>query len=139
MRQFVLLDTGPLVALLKQQDHYHEWAKSEWAKISPPLLTCEAVITEACFLMREVYGGQESVLAMLQRRVIQISFHLHEETAALEQLLVRYRSVPMSLADACLVRMAEQYSGSALLMLDSDFQVYRKDRNQVIPVIMPGV
>ncbi|XPM58921.1 MAG: type II toxin-antitoxin system VapC family toxin [Leptolyngbya sp. IPPAS B-1204] len=139
MRQSVLLDTGPLVALLKQQDHYHEWAKAEWANIKPPLLTCESVITEACFLMRDVYRGQEVVLALLQRGAVQISFRLDEEVAALERLLTRYRSVPMSLADACLVRMAEQYRGSAILTLDSDFQIYRKDTNQVIPVIMPPV
>jgi uncharacterized protein len=138
MRQSVLLDTGPLVALLKQQDHHHQWAKAEWAKISPPLLTCEAVITEACFLMRKVYRGQEVVLELLQRGVVHIPFRLDEETAALENLLTCYHSVPMSLADACLVRMAEQYKSSAILTLDRDFEIYRKDKNQVIPVIMPS-
>jgi uncharacterized protein len=79
MKQRVLLDTGPLVALLKRQDQFHEWTKAEWATIQPPFLTCEAVIVEACFLMREIYGGQEAVLTLLQREAVQISFRLDEK------------------------------------------------------------
>ena len=139
MRQRVLLDTGCLVALLKPQDHWHDWVKTELATIEQPLLTCEAVISEACFLLRRVYAGDETILSMIAEGYIQIPFRLDEETTAIRRLMIRYRSVPMSLADACLVRMAEQYSGSAILTLDSDFQIYRKDRNQVIPVVMPGV
>ncbi len=52
-------------------------------------------------------------------------------------LLTRYQSVPISLADACLVRMAEQYEASFILTLDSDLRIYRKNRNEIIPVIMP--
>lgn len=62
MKQQVLLDTGPLVAFTNRRDRYYEWAKTEWALISPPLLTCEAVITEACFLLQTLYGGAEAVL-----------------------------------------------------------------------------
>jgi predicted nucleic acid-binding protein len=137
MSQRVLLDTGPVVALLKHQDHFHDWAKNEWAKIQPPFLTCEAVISEACFLVRDVYMGQEAVLSFLSRQVVQVPFRLTEEANAVGGLLTRYRSVPMSLADACLVRMAEVYAGSSILTLDSDFQIYRINRNQVIPVRMP--
>jgi predicted nucleic acid-binding protein len=50
----------------------------------------------------------------------------------------RYASVPMSLADACLVRMSEVYENSQIITLDSDFTIYRKQRNQTIPVIMPN-
>ncbi len=49
----------------------------------------------------------------------------------------RYQSVPMSIADACLVRMSEIYTQSSVITLDSDFRIYRKNRNQEIPVIMP--
>jgi uncharacterized protein len=87
--------------------------------------------------MRDVYMGQESVLSLLNRGAVQISFDLDEEAMVIQELLTRYRSVPMSLADACLVRMAEQYADSSVLTLDSDFLIYRKSKNQAIPVIMP--
>jgi uncharacterized protein len=139
MRRQVLLDTGPLVASLRQQDQFYQWAKAQCAEIQPPLLTCEAVIVEACFLLRYTHMGQEAVLEPIERGAVQIAFCLEEETAAVKQLLTRYQSVPMSLADACLVRMAEQYDRSPILTLDHDFQIYRKDKNQAIPVISPAV
>ncbi len=137
IRQRVLLDTGPLVASLDRRDHFHNWVTAELATIEPPLLTCEAVISEACFLLRNVYPGQEAVISLVNTRIIQIPFRLDEEADILGELLTRYQSVPMSLADACLVQMAEQYSESVLLTLDSDFRIYRKNRSQMIPVIMP--
>lgn len=137
MKQRVLLDTGPLVAYLKRQDRFNDWATTELTRIEPPLLTCEAVIVEACFLLRNTYQGQEMVISLLGTGRIQIPFRLSEEAAVVEALLNRYQSVPMSLADACLVRMAERHPGSELLTLDSDFRIYRKNQNQVIPVIMP--
>lgn len=137
MRRRVLLDTGPLVAFLKRQDHFYSWVTEEWARIEPPLLTCEAVISEACFLLRNVYGGQEAVICLIDTGVVQISFRLAEEARVVGELLTRYQSVPMFLADACLVRMAERYSNSSLLTLDSDFRIYRKNKSQIISVIMP--
>ena len=137
MRRQVLLDTGPVVAFLKRQDQFHSWITQEWATIEPPLLTCEAVISEACFLLRNVYGGKQAVISLVNSGVVQIPFRLDEEASLINELLTRYQSVPMSLADACLVRMAEQYAESMLLTLDSDFRIYRKNRNQIIPVIMP--
>lgn len=138
MRQQVLLDTDPLVALVNRRDRFHQWVKTEWKQIEPPLLTCEAVITEASFLLRRVYGGQKAVMSLMEQNTIQIPFHLEEEVARVGELLNRYQSVPISLADACLVRMAEQYVSSYLLTVDSDFNIYRKERNQLISVIMPS-
>ncbi|OCR00677.1 pilus assembly protein [Oscillatoriales cyanobacterium USR001] len=137
MRQRVLLDTGPLVALLDRSDRYHNWATREWANIELPLLTCEAVVTEACFLLKRVYGGEATVISFIDRGTINISFSLNEEVVAVGELLNRYQSVPMSLADACLVRMAELFDESELLTLDSDFLIYRKNRNQNIAAIAP--
>ena len=56
---------------------------------------------------------------------------------AFEELLRRYRNVPMSLADACLVRLSELYGDCAVLTLDSDFRIYRRHGRQVIPVLAP--
>lgn len=137
MRRQVLLDTGPLVAFFSRRDEFHSWATAAWATIEPPLLTCEAVLVEACFLLQTLYPGQAAVISLVNTGVLQISFRLDEEAALISEMLTRYQSVPMSLADACLVRMAEQYSSSSLLTLDSDFRIYRKNKNQLIPVIMP--
>jgi predicted nucleic acid-binding protein len=137
MRRQILLDAGPLVAFLKPQDQFHPWVVQELERIAKPLLTCEPVVTEACFLLRNTYAGEETVLSLIADGYIQIPFRLEEEVISVKELLSRYRSVPMSLADACLVRMAEQYAGRSVLILDSDFQIYRKGKNQIIPVIMP--
>ena len=57
MRKKVLIDTGCLVAFINQREKLHSWTIEEWKMIEPPLLTCEAVITEACFLLQDVYAG----------------------------------------------------------------------------------
>jgi predicted nucleic acid-binding protein len=137
MKRGVLLDTGPLVAVINRRDQFHGWVKTQWANIEPPLLTCEAVISEACFLLRNVYGGQEAVINLVKNGVIDIPFKLDEEAVIIGELVKTYQSVPMSLADACLVRMSEQYVDSFLLTFDSDFLIYRRHKNQLIPVIMP--
>lgn len=137
MRRQVLLDTGPLVAFLDRRDAFHEWAKKELSAIAPPLLTCEAVLTEACFLLGKLYQGQETAMALVRSERLQVAFRLAGEALSVGSLLVRYQSVPMSLADACLVRMAEQYSESQVLTLDSDFTIYRKNGRQTIPISWP--
>jgi uncharacterized protein len=137
MRQQVLIDTGPLVALINRRDKFHRWITGEWNKIEPPILTCEAVLVEACFLLRNIYSGQEAVISLVNTGIIQVPFHLQEEASRTGELLARYQSVPMSLADACLVRMAELHPESTLLTLDSDFRIYRKNRYDIIPAIMP--
>ena len=100
MKRKVILDTGPLVALLNLRDTYHNWAKAQFAEIEPPLLSCEAVISEACFLLRALHGGTRTVLDLLNRGIVEIPFHLDEEADPVMHLLTRYASVPMALADA---------------------------------------
>jgi uncharacterized protein len=133
----VLLDTGPLVAFLSRRDKYHRWSVNQFSRTSGPVLTCEPVLTEACFLMAKLTNGSESVLKLVETGLIRIGFDLEPELTAIRKLVVRYVNVPMSLADACLVRMSEQYSGGTVLTIDSDFKIYRKHGRQVIPVIMP--
>jgi uncharacterized protein len=137
VRRRVLLDTGPLVALLSHRDRYHEWAKLQLAEIAPPLLCCEPVLSEACFLLRAVSGGSYAVMELLRRRLIEVAFHLEDQVEAVARLVRKYSAVPMSLADACLVRMAEISPQSAVLTLDRDFRIYRKSGRHVLPVIMP--
>ncbi|MEM8639726.1 MAG: pilus assembly protein [Cyanobacteria bacterium P01_G01_bin.54] len=137
MKQRVVIDTGPLVSALDRRDQWHSWSVAQLDLIQPPLLTCEAVISEAHFLLGRVFGGRDALLGLLTEGFVRIPWQLSEELVSVNVLLKQYESVPMSLADACLVRMVEQYSESQILTLDSDFQIYRMNRDQVIPVIMP--
>jgi predicted nucleic acid-binding protein len=133
-----LLDTGPLVALLNRRDRYHDWARRELDTHRPPLLTCEPVLSEACYLLRADAKGPAAVLELVRRGALRVAFDLDQEAAAVQRLLASYADVPMDLADACLVRMAEQNPASFLLTLDTDFRIYRMHGRQVIPLRMPG-
>ena len=133
----VVVDTGPIVASLHRRDRYHEWAWQVLSELPAPLLTCEAVLSEACFLLRRIPRGQEAVLELLARGLLRVPFRLADEQAAVAGLLRRYASVPMSLADACLVRMTEQLDDVVLVTLDSDFRIYRRHGRRTVPVRMP--
>lgn len=137
MRQATLLDTGPLVAALNARDVHHAWASARWAELEAPMLTCEAVVAEACHLLRRTAGGSAAVVELVQRGVIAPSFSLEEEATSVVRLMKRFADVPMSLADACLVRMAELDPGSRVLTIDSGFHVYRTQGRRVVPTIMP--
>ena len=137
MRERVILDTGPLVAFINGRDRYHEWAKMQWAEMNPPLLTCEAVLSEACFLFRGLDGGDRAVLELLHRKVLDIPFRLVEYVSQIAWLLKKYADIPMSLADACLVRMTGLYPDSPVLTLDTDFNIYRRNKHNVIPTLSP--
>ena len=139
MRTRVIVDTGPIVAFLNQRDHYHRWAVQELSKLQPPLLTCEAVLSEACFLMRRFGDGARSVMELVRRGLILTEFNLSDEVEPIDKLLAKYKDVPISLADVCLVRMSEQLSQSIVFTLDSDFRLYRKHGRQVIPTRMPKI
>jgi len=134
----VIVDTGPLVALLNTRDAHHAWAREALDQIDPPIATCEAVLSEACFLVRNIKGGADAVLELVTRGIIKVDFHFETEVGSVRKLMSRYASVPMSLADACLVRMSELDARSSVLTLDSDFKVYRRNKRQVIPVISPA-
>ncbi len=133
----ILLDTGPLVAFLNKNDEHHEWVISRFTDITPPLLTCESVLSEACFLLRNFDYGATKIMTLVERQLITLPFRLEDELAAIKELLRKYKDLPMSLADACLVRMSEQTTGSTVFTLDRDFKIYRKNKRMVIPTIMP--
>lgn len=133
----LLVDAGPLVALLSERDRHHEWAKQAFAGAAPSVRTCEAVLSEAWHLLRLTRRGQPALLELVERGLVSIDFALAAELVAVRRLVTRYRDRPMSLADACLVRMAELYDEAAVLTIDADFTIYRKNGRQVIPLIAP--
>jgi predicted nucleic acid-binding protein len=133
----LLLDTGPLVALLSQDDRYHTWIREVLAEEHEPLLTCEAVLSEACFLLRRNGNDPELALRLVERGVVRLAFDLAAEFANVHALFTRYRNVPASLADACLVRMSELHPGARVVTLDADFLIYRKSRGRAVQVLTP--
>lgn len=130
-----LVDTGFIVALLHRRDRHHAWAASQASEFPPPWRTCEAVLSEAFHLLGQ--HGLAGLTALLSRHAIAASFQLHQEQKPVLTLMEKYRAVPMSLADACLVRMTETLVDSVLLTTDTDFRIYRRHSRQVIPSIMP--
>ncbi len=137
MKNNIIIDTGVIVALVNRSEKNHDWVINTLKGLSLPFLTCESVITESCFLLRKISGGEEVVLNLIDSNKLQIPFNLSKEVTEIKQLMKQYQSVPMSLADACLVRMSELIRGSSVFTLDSDFRIYRQYKNQIIPVIMP--
>lgn len=126
----VLLDTGCIVALLDRSETRHPECVDVLGDLDAPLVTCEAVIAESCYLLRGVRGAPEAVLDNVERGVFQIPLRLAQSAAAVRALMKRYRNVPMDLADACLVHLAGEVGTGRILTLDADFDVYRWRRNR---------
>ena len=134
----LVIDTGPLVALLNRRDRHHAWIRGLLDTVEPPLYTCEAVLSESCFLLRRIAGAEAALLTLVARDVVRVEFGLGAEAGAVTALMQKFANVPMSLADACLVRMTELEPASTIVTLDHDFRVYRRLKRQVVPVVMPG-
>ena len=127
----VLLDTGPLVALLSRNDVNHDRARHMFADCAPPFRCCEAVVAEACFLMRQVHAtGPADVAALGARGVFSIAISAQEHWANLAALLKKYADRPISFADACLIRCAEIHQEARIATFDSDFGVYKWARHR---------
>jgi uncharacterized protein len=133
----ILADTGPLVAYIVQTDEHHRWAFATFGSFYEPICTCEAVISEVLFLLRSADLGIETFLQMLERGAIKINFSMEENRADILNLLRKYADQPMSLADACLVRMAELNHNCQIFTTDRDFLVYRRKGRSVIPLLAP--
>lgn len=135
MKPPVLLDTGPLVALLNRREKLHQRVKAVLSQVPAPLLTVEPVVAEALFLLRPVPGGAQAVLSMLRNGFLRIPFALAPEAGDIADLMTRFASVPMSLADACLVRLVELMPDASVFTFDSDFTIYRARKSRVIQLL----
>lgn len=134
----VIVDTGPLVAMLVRTDDHHAWTIERLRELPPPFVTCEPVLAEAAHLVRRIPHGIERFVDLLHSDLLRVDLDLMAERAAIGRLLRKYADRPMSLADACLVRLAELNERSAVFTTDSDFTVYRKHGRRTIPLITPN-
>jgi uncharacterized protein len=132
----VLVDTGFLVALLSRRDAHHAWAAAQSPAHPPPWRTCDAVLSEGFHLLGT--RGAAPLVSLLRRRAVVVGFDLGADLESVLALMGKYAGVPMSLADACLVRMTETLPDPVLLTTDADFRVYRRHGRQTIPARLPA-
>ena len=131
----VLVDAGFLIALLSRRDSHHRWAATQARQFAPPWNTCEAALSEAFHLLGE--RGRPGLDALLRRAAVVPAFELAAELQRVLDLTQKYAHVPMSLADACLVRMSEIVADPVLLTTDTDFRLYRRHSRHVVPCVTP--
>ena len=136
MARNVIVDAGFLVALLSRRDSHHQWAVRQAPGHAPPWRTCEAVLSETFHLLGA--RGAPGLSALLRRRAVIAAFDLGNDVESVLKLLQKYADVPMSLADACLVRMTETLPDPIILTTDSDFRIYRRHSRQRVPCMMPS-
>jgi len=137
MSRTVLRDTGPLVAFLAADSINSAWARDQWDRLEASMLTCEPVLTEAAFILKREGADTDAIFTLLERKVLRIGIKVEDELPDLRALMRRSRNRPMSLADACLVRMSELHGGAEVFTLDSDFRIYRRHGNKAIPLLTP--
>ena len=131
----LLADAGFLIALLSRRDRHHPWAAAQPPSLPPPWKTCDAVLSEAFHLLGA--RGRPSLTALLRRGAVVPAFDLADELDRVLNLMQKYADVPMSLADACLVRMSETLPDPVILTTDTDFRIYRRHGRQVVPCMTP--
>jgi predicted nucleic acid-binding protein len=130
-----IVDTGPLVAFIDRAERHHHWVVERIGELEVPLLVCEPVLAEAMHLLARLPRAQDALFGLLENGALRIAFRVEEHVPALHRLHRKYRDQPMSLADACIVRMAELHDRHAVLTLDSDFSVYRKHGREPLVLI----
>lgn len=128
-----IADAGLLIALANSRDVHHEWARRVAEEVTEPLLTCEPVLAEAAFHLRNVV----LVLELISEELIALSFDCRDHLPQLAALAKRYADRQPDLADLCLIRMSELYPNHRVITVDQDFRIYRRNKREVIPLISP--
>lgn len=138
MTQGLLVDAGPLVAVLSRRDRHHQACLEVLKEIRRPLLSTWMPVTEAMYLLDFSIAAQGALLEMIERGTLQILELVREDLAAMHKLMRKYRDQPMDFADASLVQVADRLSLTEIFTLDRrDFDVYRLSRNRAFR-ILPG-
>ena len=119
-----------IVALLDRSERNHDHCVEIIKSVVQPLVTCEAVIAESCYLLRRVSGAAEAILENVEKSIFQVPFSIPRSVAAVRRLMLKYRDYQIDFADACLIRLAEELNTGEILTLDSDFHVYRWRKNK---------
>ncbi len=139
MTQWAIADTGPLVAYFDRRERHHGWAVAQFERLAAPLLVCEPVLTETLFLLSRQPAAGDALLNLVEQGILTLGFRLDEHVGAVRALRRKYVDLPMSLADACVVRMSEIHPRRLVLTLDSDFNVYRRNGTEPLSLLSPEV
>jgi uncharacterized protein len=131
-----LLDSGVIVALLDRSERFYVACAKAIRELEAPLVTCEAVIAESCYLLRNLPGAPEAVIENVAAGIFQIPFQLSQEAVCLRQILRKYRDREIDLADACLIRLADEFETADILTLDKDFAIYRWGKNKPFRILL---
>ena len=135
MAASVLVDAGFLIAFLSDRDNHHNWALAQSGHVLLPWKTCEPALSEAFHILAQ--EGRSALASLMRRSAVISAFALNDQREAVLKLMQKYADVPMSLADACLVRMTEVLPDPIVLTTDSHFRIYRRHSRQVVPCAMP--
>jgi predicted nucleic acid-binding protein len=130
-----IVDSGALTALLGSREEHHRWPRETLLRQPEPCFTCEAALSEALFLLREPYA--RALEQVLRQKYLRLGLSLEDDLLEVLDLRVKYVDVPMSLADACLVRLSETLPDPVVLTTDADFKIYRRYGRQGVPCVMP--
>jgi predicted nucleic acid-binding protein len=132
-----LVDAGPLVALIDSDDAYHDACVIASASIRTPMLTVWPVFAEAMYLVRRVHDGHDRLWDTFENGTFQIADLDAEDCARMRHLMRKYRDLPMDLADAALVALAERERTNHIFTIDRrGFSVYKPagmKRFEIIP------
>jgi predicted nucleic acid-binding protein len=125
----ILVDTGPLVALIHEDDDRHQACKETFLTLTEPLGTVWPVLTEAMYLLSFSWEAQIALWEMIETGAVEILVLGKDDVERMRELMRKYRDLPMDLADAALVRVAERERLRRIFTLDRrDFQIYRPSR-----------
>lgn len=133
----VLLDTGVIVATLDKSERFHRVCVETISEIRAPLVTCESVIAESCYLSRNLKGAAEDILANVEEGIFQMPVGLAQTASQVRAILRKYRDTKIDLADACLIYLAAELDAPEILTLDRDFEYYRWGRNHPFQMLIP--
>ncbi len=124
------------MALLDRSEQHHQECVEAVSALGGLFITCEAVIAESCYLLRDTEGAAAAVLENVDRGIFQVPYRLTGNAGTVLKLIRKYADTPMDFADACLVDMASSYHTGRILTLDADFRIYRWGRNRPFELLL---
>ena len=133
----VLVDAGFLVAMYDRHEPKHRLCVRIYESVSSQMVTCEAVIGEALYLLRKFREAVNGILFSIDRGVLSIPFTLRDSSRSVLEIMEKYSDIPADFADACLIHMANELGTGDILTLDSDFRHYRWRRNRAFNLLIP--
>jgi uncharacterized protein len=132
----ILVDTGPLVAILSPQDEYHDACVNALQDMPGPLLSCWPVITEAVWLLRKSPRAVQRLLQSIDGRFLELLPLAGAEADGIAALMKRYEDIHPQLADAALVYLGSREKIETIFTLDRrDFNIYRSGRRSTFRIV----